>query len=119
MRNLLVFAILIATISFTSCKKDKDTDYTNPADLSGTTWKYVDNEGVEIEYALLKFTSATTVEGWTKESDEADQKDWTGTYSITNSTISITWNDGSFTGIIDGETITATIEDLVLIFTKQ
>lgn len=77
----------------------------------------------DFEYALLIFASTTTVEGWTKYVDEGEQKDWTGSFSISNDRISISYDfegdDETLTGIIEGENMNMTIDEENLIFSKQ
>jgi hypothetical protein len=121
MRNLIILAFVFATVLTTSCSKDEMDDFTNPENISGTTWKCTSGTywDEDLEYALLIFTSTTAVEGWTKYVDEGEQKDWTGAFSISNDRISITYEDESFTGIIDGKTMNTTIDGGTYIFIKQ
>ena len=122
MRKIILLAFVFATILTTSCSKDEIDDFTNPESISGTTWKYISVTDMDedLEYALLIFTSTTMVEGWTKFMDEVEQKDWTGSFTISNDQISISYDeDESFTGIIDGENMNITIDGETLIFLKQ
>jgi len=105
-----------------SCSRDDD--FTNPKNLSGTTWKCSSNTGfaVDIEYALLKFNSTTIVEGWTKYKDKNEQKDWTGSFTISDKKIIIDTGDDkeTFTGAITGTEMNLTITDNVaFVFVKQ
>ncbi len=121
MRKLFFLALVWATVLSTSCSKDETDDFTKPENLAGTTWKCTSGTDLDEdpEYALLIFTSRITVEGWTKYENEGEQKDWTGSFSISNDRISITYEDETLTGIIDGETIKTTINGETLIFIKQ
>ncbi|MDH5366135.1 MAG: hypothetical protein OEW67_04060 [Cyclobacteriaceae bacterium] len=113
MRKLIFLAIVFATVITTSCNKDEIEDFTIPVNLSGTTWKYTANDQW-LEYALLIFTSTTTVEGWDKRNGEAEVINWTGSFTISNDTISV--EGGIFSGIIDGETIASTNDDTIIFF---
>jgi hypothetical protein len=110
--------VLIAT-GILSCSKDDD--FTKPENLSGTTWKCTsgDEWDEDLEYALLVFISTTEVEGWTKEIGEEEEKDWTGTYSITNDKISVEFDEESFTGVINGKKMDTLIEGNSFLFIKQ
>lgn len=121
MRKLILLAFVFATILTTSCSKDEIDDYTKPENISGTNWKCTSGTDwdEELEYALLIFTSKTIVEGWTKYVGYGEHKDWIGFFSISNDRISITHEDDSFTGIIDGKTMTTTIDGETFVFIKQ
>lgn len=124
MRKLIFLAIVFAAVMTTSCNKDeieaKDeiVDFTNPVNLSGTTWKFTANDQW-LEYSLLIFPSSTTVEGWDKKPGNELAMNWTGTFTIEDKTILMNMAGGSvFTGIIVGETITSTYDETI-IFLKQ
>ena len=120
MKKLIFLTMAIFAVITTSCSKDENDDFTKPENLSGTTWKCSELDWDEdLEYAKLVFTSTTIVEGWTKYVDEVEHKDWTGSFTISNDEISISFEGDSFIGIIDGETMTVTIDGETLIFTKQ
>lgn len=125
MRNLLLLVFVFATVLTTSCSKDEIDDFTKPEKISGTTQKCTSGMDwdEDFEYALLIFASTTTVEGWTKYVDEGEQKDWTGSFSISNDRISISYDfegdDETLTGIIEGENMNMTIDEENLIFSKQ
>lgn len=121
MKYLFLSTIVLATVLTISCSKDEIDDFTNPENLSGTSWKCssVDIWDESLEYALLIFTSKTAVEGWTKNTDQAAQKDWTGSFTISNDRISISYEDDSLTGIIEGEKMDITIDGETFIFYKQ
>lgn len=121
MRNLFLLTIALATALTISCSKDEIDDYTNPENLSGTSWKCssVNTWDESLEYALLVFTSKTTVEGWTKTTDQAVQKDWTGSFTISNDRISISFEDDSITGTIEAEKMNLTIDGELFIFYKE
>ncbi len=118
----LAMGLLFSIAIITSCSKDEIDDFTKLENISGTTWECT--SGIDwdedLEYALLIFTSTTTVEGWTKYIDEGEQKDWTGSFTISNDRISISYDDDSFTGIIEGESMNLTIEDdKTYVFSKK
>lgn len=125
MRKLIILAFVFATVLTTSCSKDEIDDFTKPENISGTTWKCTSGTdwAEDLEYALLIFTSTTVVEGWTKEVAEGKQKDWTGSFTISNDRISISYSDDgdgeTFTGIIEGENMNLTIDEGTYVFSKQ
>jgi hypothetical protein len=122
MRKLILLAFVFATVLTTSYSKGEINDFTTPENISGTTWKCTSGTHwhEDLEYCLLIFTSTTVVEGWTKIKDEAEQKGWTGSFSISNDSISITFEDESITGIIDGNAMNTTNDDgETYIFLKQ
>jgi hypothetical protein len=121
MRRLILLVFVFVTVLATSCSKDEIDDFTKPENISGTIWKctLAPNWDKDLEYALLSFTSSTTVEGWTKYVDKEEQKDWTGSFSISNDRISISYESETFTGIIVGENINTTIDEETYVFSKQ
>ncbi len=121
MRKLVFALILFTVVLNTGCSKDKSNKYANPENLSGTTWKCTSGTdwNVNIEYALFIFPSATSIEGWTKYVSESLKKDWIGAFSISNNEISISTENESFTGIIDGETMNMTMDGESYVFRRQ
>ena len=94
-------------ILLTSCKKDED--FTNPNNLSGTSW-LSENIGTELQpdYLMLKFTSTSAVELWSKYfGDKTFTLEDKGAYTISGTTITIILVDsGTGNGIIGGKTMT-------------
>jgi hypothetical protein len=127
LRKLVPFIIALVAIITFSCT----TDYTNPNNLKGTTWRRTSfPEGNnEVEYVDLKFITTTAVEGWTKLKEESAVRkvDINVTYTVSKSTITFTQSytdEGQtktdyFTGIIKGKTITISEGDATEVFTKQ
>ena len=102
------------TVLLASCEKD----YTKVDNLVSTTWKCY-NIG-NVDYALLVFTSTNTVEFWIKEAGEPEYQAGTFSYSVYSNRIHFTYEDEvMFTGLIDKDTITVTIEDETGIFVKE
>lgn len=97
-RALLLLTVLVIT---SSCSEDP-ADNTTPSNLTGTTWKCSTGLtwNADLEYLILKFTAVTTVEGWSKYKNMAFQRDWTGTYTISDKTITI--DEGDRDEIISG-----------------
>lgn len=120
MKKLIFLTMAIGAVITTSCNKDKIEDFTKLENLSGTTWKSTSGPLEDYtEYVLLIFTSTSTVEGWTKAPNKGEKKDWTGTFTLSNDRISITYGSELFTGIIEGNTLTTTFDGEEFIFTKQ
>jgi hypothetical protein len=119
MKKLIFLVMTIVALITTSCSKAKTDDFTKPENLSGTTWKCALVLSEDIEYYLMIFTSTTTVEAWTKYIGEAEDLVSTCSYTISNDRISISHEDIIQTGIIDGETITTTVDDKTCVFYKQ
>jgi hypothetical protein len=131
MKNLrrffpMVIAV-VAMITF-SCT----TDYTNPNNLKGTTWRCTSfPEGyVGAEYQELRFTSTTAVETWYKATtpqSEAVKLDVLQTYTTSKSDITITstltvmgqTSTSTVTGTIKDKTITMTSGNNKWVYTKQ
>lgn len=114
MRKLLFIALVLTTVIFSSCSKKDDlaTD-----DLTGTTWKSVDDP--DAEYVILKFTSKTVVEIWYKDVGVAEiYKEMTGVYSISGNQITINFGEEPFTGGIEGKTMNFSEDGEVMTFTK-
>ena len=106
------------SISFT----ESDVDYTNPENLSGTNWKCTDAEplyGAGTEYIYMKFLSTLDIEGGSKETNEDEVKEFTGTYTVDGSTIYIDNGYETNTGTIDGTNISMEIEGNTYVFAKQ
>jgi hypothetical protein len=116
--------VLISLFLAISCKKDEVVDYTIPANLVGTNWKctLATSEHNDVEYATLKFTSATEFENWIKVVGLGEIKDIAGSYTIEKDTI--TFNLGE-NGLLQGSIIGTKISLLsetsegFLIFIKQ
>ncbi len=123
MRKLILLAVVFATILTTSCSKDDNVDFTNPENISGTTWKCTSGTDwdEDHEYILMIFTSTTTVEGWSKEPNEEEELDWSGSFTISDDQISLSSNavDIIITGIIDDENMTLTMAGGTYIFSEQ
>lgn len=117
MKKIISLTLVLATVLITSCKKE--IDYRIPENISGTTWRCDAFASADIEYALLKFTSTTIVEGWTKHVGASDHKDWTGTFVISGSNITITEGSSTYSGIIEGKDIKLTVGSSIFVFTKQ
>jgi hypothetical protein len=121
MKKLILLIIIFTSILTTSCTKDEKDDSISPENISGTTWKCTSGTDwfEDLEYALLIFTSTSTAQGWTKEIDELEQKDFDGSFTISNNQIFISHEDGSVTGIIDGGNMTTIIDGETYVFIKQ
>lgn len=120
MKTLLAIALVMVTIYMISCTKDDNIDYTQPENLSGTTWKCSSGPDwdEDCEYALLIFTSVTTVEGWSKYIGEEQERDWTGTFSISNNTITMNHGGYSYSGSIEGSSIRLVLNSKTYVFDK-
>ena len=117
--KLLFFFLIIV---FISCSKDDEKDFTKPENLVGTEWKHIATyeSDIDVDYELLKFLSTTIVDFYTKYSeDDAETKEFRGTYVIQGSQITIDSGDGIFTGTIKGVEMIFSIENETFIFTKQ
>ncbi len=102
MKNkILIYSILLTGFLFiltSSCNKD---DFTNPKNLSGTTWKSQSNY-------YLKFASKTTYKFWEEEANTPEEEwlQWISNYSIIDNTIELLGeNDYPYTGTIIDQTI--------------
>jgi hypothetical protein len=128
LRKFFPFVIAVVAMITFSCT----TDYTNPNNLKGTTWRcssFPEAYAVLLVYTELKFTSTTAVEQWTKfKFDTAATKtSGTETYSVRKSSIIIsrTYTDGIQThtsidtGTIKDKTITFVYGNNTTVFTKQ
>lgn len=107
MKNLLFISLTLMVFLLSSCKKDED--FTDPDKLSGTSWKSGNMGTVtEPDYYMLKFTSKTTVELWSKYSgDNIFSKEDSGIFTISGTRITFNFEYvGSIEGTIDGTTIT-------------
>ena len=89
MKKLIFLAMTIVAVIITSCSKDETVDFTKQENLSGTTWKSTTGTAwnEDMEYAVLIFTSSTAVEVWTKYIGEGEQKQWAGSFTISNDRI--------------------------------
>jgi len=121
MKKIIFLPIIFIVLLATSCSKDKIVDYTKSENLSGTKWKSTTVADLDknIEYVLLTFTSSSTVELWSKYIGEAEQKNWSGSFSISNDRISILYDDNEITGTIVGETMNLNFLFGKYIFSKQ
>lgn len=120
MKKLLFITLTLMVFLLSSCKKNED--FTNPANLTGTSWKS-DNMGTTSapDYMMLKFISKTTVEVWFKSYGDATfTMDSSGIYTISGNSITIDIGDGHpTTGGIDGNTMTFVENGETIKFTKQ
>jgi hypothetical protein len=129
LRKLVPFVIaLVAMITF-SCT----TDYTNPNNLKGTTWRCstLPESFVGVEYQELRFTSTTVVETWYKAvspNSVAVKSDFPQTYTTSKSDITITSTFTDMgqisitvtqTGTIKDKTITLSSGNTSFVYTKQ
>lgn len=127
MKTLLYMLFLLMLLMATgSCSKDEnDPVYTTPSNLVGTTWKCSTdlNWDEELDYLILKFTSTTGVEGWSKYKNTALQQDWIGTFTISDKTITIKEGEleETITGTINGVTMNLSnvLEEGYMTFTLQ
>jgi|GEM_PF-2118875 len=130
MKKILLIAFAMTTIMFVACKKDENkdqtqnVDYTKPENLSGTTWKCFDvGPNPNMEYAALKFRSTSAVEGWSKNKTEIEKMDWTGSYTVNNSTITFNYLmdtiSQTFSGTVSGEVINCQMAGTTVTFKKQ
>jgi hypothetical protein len=127
LRKLVPFIIALVAIITFSCT----TDYTNPNNLKGTTWRRTSfPEGNnDIEYSDMRFITTSFVEGWIKQKNESFLRkvDLRVTYSVSKSTITFTQSSNdedlitifSATGTINGKTITISEGDATAVFTKK
>jgi hypothetical protein len=122
MNRLLFITIVTISSLFFSCSKEKTeliNDYTNPENLVGTTWKTKDGLGSVFEYAALKFTSLSLVEGWTKVKSKIEIREWIGTFTIIKDTITIINSDEFYKGPIEGEIMNLEVYGSNYVFKKQ
>jgi hypothetical protein len=130
MKKMLLIAFMLTTVLFVACKKDENkdpvqtVDYTKPENLSGTIWKYFDvGPNSNMEYAALKFKSVSAVEGWSKKKTEIEKMDWTGSFSVNNSTIIFNYVMDSvpetFNGTVSGQIINCQMGGTTITFKKQ
>ena len=73
-----MFAIILATVSFTSCEKDEETDAEILAKISNSAFSGKDNGGYT--YTLTLGASDFTL----IEPDGTTNYEWKGSYSVTN-----------------------------------
>lgn len=116
--TIILTVISIATITLTSCTKEEPPPFADPEKLAGTTWKS-DDYGSGEEYALLEFVSTSIVEGWVKQNNQEIHKDWSGTYTIADNTITLSYDGVSTVGIMVGDVISLAIDDKTLVFKRQ
>ena len=121
MKKLIFISLAIFVMFAISCTDD----YTDPAKLSGTTWRCSNFPTEEItqvlEYEELHFTSTTKVDIFIKMKGEtAQQGDDSMTYSIKDNKITfVSSNNDSKTGTIEKTTITVVDGGYSLAFVKQ
>jgi hypothetical protein len=114
MKKTIFLVLACVSVLLTSCEKD----YTKVDNLSGTTWKCSDIG--DVEYALFVFTSTNSVEFWVKSKGEPEYQNGIFSYSVYTNRIHFIYEDETvITGLIDKNTITATIEDETGVFIKQ
>lgn len=120
-RFLNVWVILMILVAVSSCSDDDNEGVQTPQDLVGTAWKCETMQLLdpELEYVTLKFTSSTTVEGWTKYKEEEFKREWMGTYTVSGKTITIVEGEGqqSLTGTINGVNMSLKVMDGIPPFT--
>jgi hypothetical protein len=119
MKKLIFISFAIIALMAVSCTDD----YTDPAKLSGTTWRcstFTDASMTEeFDYYEFKFTSTTALEVWTKAKNASAEKVQNSYgYTISGKTITITYGDISDTGTIDKTSMTVTSDGITLVFTK-
>ena len=120
MKKLIFISLAIIALMSLSC----NDDYTNPAKLSGTTWRcstFTDaTMSSEYDYFEFRFTSTTALEVWNKtKNGTATKVDNVYSYTIKDKTITISYGNNSDTGTIDKTTMTVTSDGTTLVFTKQ
>jgi len=123
MKTIKIFVLIaILSLGVSACTED----FTNPANLVGTTWKATDVSKTvmasEFDYMSLKFTSKTNVDSYYKlKTETSETSGGSATYSISGKTITFTNPGGTSggSGTIDGKTLTLTQEGVSLVFTKQ
>lgn len=98
-----------------SCADNGNADYTTPTNLVGTNWKCSTVKALDenLEYIVLKYTSASGVECWTKHKNVEFKRGWIGTYTISSDRIVIKGGDPEKTipGTINGVTMNLTLVD--------
>ena len=123
MKNTIVkITCLLSLFVVLACSDDSETtdDFTDPANLTGSTWESPGFPNTNVEYALLEFLSETRVQGSTKRQEEELQVDWNGTYEIVNDSIFIDYEIEALKGRITQLEIIFTTEDSVEIrFRRQ
>jgi len=96
--------LLVLVVTVGSCSKEKDEPEISL--LSGTLWRCTTdlNWDENLENISLKFTSETTVEGWSKYKNTDQQQDWKGTYTLTGMAVTIEAGatEETLTGTISG-----------------
>lgn len=101
MKVKYLFLLLFVSIILTSCKKD----YTNPENLSGTTWRY-DFPASDV-YHLFIFHSSNRVTE--RRVVGTSSQDFKYDYEVSDDAITFYYNGQDKVrtyGVIDGETIT-------------
>lgn len=102
-----------------SCSKEDD--FTKPENLKGTLWKCTQFHPFmeDMEYLAMKFISTTKVELSEKEIGEPVEQDGVAVYTISGNTITLISGNEKTTGVIEGETMTFSIEGIAFDFNKQ
>ncbi len=129
---MLIVISAFTISSFSSCDKDdNDLDFTNPENLSGTTWKTSDYhpDSDEWEYAALKFKTTSALELWAKVIGQDEEKHGNCTYTIEGSNIKIVadgvpLSEWYMEGTINAQEMELSIYDegmffVTWVFTKQ
>ncbi|WP_350285737.1 hypothetical protein [uncultured Croceitalea sp.] len=114
MKNSIIKAVgLFFVLAILACTKDETAaeDFTNPANLVGTTWKSGGFPNTNVEYALLEFLAANRVQGSSKRENQELELDWNGVFNIENDSISIIYDIEEIKGKINGSTMVFQTED--------
>jgi len=122
-----IFCFTVLALLVMSCSNDDDNgggdmlDYTLPENIANTLWKCntCSDSSEGLEYTFLDFKSETVVEGWSKYVDMEEQRDWVGTFTISNDNIFITYDDFTISGTIEGEDIIMDIDNATIVFSIE
>lgn len=118
---LQTIMILMVLSVIGSCSDNGNDNYTTPTNLVGTNWKCSMAKAFDenLEYIILKYTSANGVEYWTKHKNVEFKRGWIGTYTISSDVIVIKGGDPEKTipGTVKGVTMNLTLVDGTAPFT--
>mgnify|MGYP001803349200 CR=1 FL=1 len=103
MKNSIIKIVgLFSIFAILACSKDETAadDFTDPANLVGTTWKSGGFPNTNVEYALLEFLAANRVQGSSKRENQELELDWNGVFEVVNDSIFITYQIEQIKGLI-------------------
>jgi photosystem II stability/assembly factor-like uncharacterized protein len=106
MKKLLFAFLILSSVFLMKCSKEDEFVVTSET-LSGTDWKSA-NVGTTLnpEYLMFKFTSSSTLELWSKRSnDGVFSRIIGGDYSLSENKILIDFGTGKVSGYTKGESL--------------